>query len=128
MRKKISNCHRSSWKMKSVTIAISTEGKIWGNIYLPIVGNIFPLGTRNLSLAIMYDSSILSLTSNVPAEQCQLTQFSVNIFGSHSEYTILRRAYIGLKKSIARVVSSSSNLVSYKIYHLGHIKWMTEES
>lgn len=54
-----------------------------GNIYLPKVGNIFPFGTRNLSLAIMYDSSILSFTSNVPAEQ---SQFLVKVFRLHSEY------------------------------------------
>jgi len=37
--------------------------------YLPTLGNIFPLGVRNLSLAMTYDSSILSLTNKVPAQQ-----------------------------------------------------------
>lgn len=36
------------------------------SVYLPIVGNIFPFWCKKRSLAITYDSSILSLTNKVP--------------------------------------------------------------
>jgi len=36
--------------------------------HLPLEGNILPFGTKNLSRAIIYDSSIRSFTNNVPTQ------------------------------------------------------------
>jgi len=41
--------------------------------HLPLEGNIFPFGTKNLSRAIIYDSNIRSFTNNVPTQTSKTT-------------------------------------------------------